>query len=297
MSTEAQPAETQEPAAAEQAAEQDAPVFEDPVMASPPQRERPQKAGSRRDEAQREAIARAVEESRAKDREEIARLKSEYGGQISQLTGSLQTMQQMIAQQREQQAKPQTQEPDPDSLRRDAKKALDDGRFEDHERLTREAYLTEARKAAREEMQRAQPQQQQPLNPVIMTMLAHHRHVAMAGDQGAELVRIKDAELGWGRNGLPPGPERMQKAFAAAEKMLEAQSTATAAVSTTPQFSQASAAVLSGVPTARGPAGAPQGPGKIRLSAVEKDVAKRCGMSEAEYERHLAITHPERIER
>ena len=268
----------------------------DPIMANPPPpRERQRQEGSRRAEAEQKRIAEAVAAATRTHAEELSRVRGEFGNQISQLNGSVQTMQQML-QQREQAAQQQKPaEEDTDTIRQQARKALDEGNFDLYSKMERQAAVIEARKAAREEYQRLAPQQPQGMPPQIMALMAHHRHVALAGPVGMQWVEHKARELEL--SGEQPGPALVQKAFAAAEKILEAKANATSGVNPQ-QFSQASASVLSSVPTSRGPAGTTgQGSGKVRLTELEKEVAKKCGMSVAEYERHLAMTHPERVDR
>jgi hypothetical protein len=122
---------------------------------------------------------------------------------------------------------------------------------------------------------------------MVMAMMSQFPAVVNAGEKGRLLAIIKDQELGL--MGMPDGMDRYRKAFELAANQLGGQQ------QTQPQFSQASRGALAGVSGARnsGPTGAGE-PG-IVLSAYEKDVARRCGMSLEEYATYVAEGQPDRV--
>lgn len=191
--------------------------------------------------------------------------------QLARLQGSLEEMRRGSQQQTQQQG------PDPAELRRKSREALAAGNLDEYERLRDQAVdiviervadrkAEERVKAAREEWQRTyQPPVPQPLQK----LLDSHPTVAQAGQEGFQMVLATAKRL-------PQTPDVLSKAFAKVEKFLSGdQSPATPPAR--PQFSQDSAAALSGIPTNRGASGAPGGDtGEPKLTQAQ-EAAFRAG--------------------
>jgi len=110
-------------------------------------------------------------------------------------------------------------------------------------------------------------------------LLNQHRNVAMKGAVGAQAVKNADERLGIYFN-MPPGPERLAKAFAMADQELGAQRPASP-----PRYSQDSAPALSGVAGNGGGGGSGSQEEGVTLTPLERETAKRAGLSAAEYAR------------
>jgi hypothetical protein len=190
----------------------------------------------------------------------------------------------IVAQTRQQQIQQGQQTPrkSPDEMKRAAREALDAGKFDDWDRLNTEAILEQVKGL----IPAQQPVQSGP-HPVVQAMMAQYPAVLNAGQRGVDMAIAQDNVLA--AMGVPDGPERYRKAFELASNTLGGQQ------QQQPQFSQASRGALAGVSGARnsGPTGA--GDPGIMLSAYEKDVARRCGMSLEEYASFLAEAQPDRV--
>jgi hypothetical protein len=282
----AEPAETDAAPTEQQALET---ADTTPVVPEAEKRERVQlPPTSRRGRAERRDAdyqdkLRSVEETVKKAQDEYRAELSRRDAEIARLRGSYEALQPLIQQQ--QQAR-QAAEPTADDLDRQADAALDQGQYSEYRRLLREAsdVRTEQKIAAlRKELA---PQQQQGTNPVIGAMLASSKAVLSAGERGMALVRIKDAELGV--MGYQDNPDRWQRAFQMAEAQLGAANTSNG-------YTQQAAGALAAVPTSRASGTkSSRGPG-VELSDLEKDWARRAGMSNEEYAQELASAHPDRV--
>lgn len=191
----------------------------------------------------------------------------------------------MMAQTRQQQIQQaQVQQPprkSPDELKRQAREALDAGKFDDWDRLNTEALMEQVKGLIPVQ----QPAQSGP-HPVVQAMMAQFPAVLNAGQRGIDMAIAQDNVLA--AMGVPDGPERYRKAFELASNTLGGQQ------QQQPQFSQASRGALAGVPNNRNSGQGTGDPG-IVLSAYEKDVARRCGMSLEEYAGFLAEGQPDRV--
>jgi hypothetical protein len=186
--------------------------------------------------------------------------------------------------------------PDPETLIKEGKAALIAG---DHDtylaktmQATRLQTIREIAPAFQELQQRAQQPNQMP--PEMAAMFAAHPDVAMAPNS-IELLQAKNMELNARR--VPPGPERLRMVFSEVDAIVKAGKKGGGA-----QYSQASAAALSGVPTSSrsGGGGSTEGPG-VALTAAELAVAikleKSGVMSRADYAKGIAEQDPSRISR
>jgi len=243
----------------------------------------PKKPGSRRSRAEEQIDARfrSYEEERKREREEYQQTLRQQAEQVARLTGQLEALQKMpmqtpvAAQNR----------PDPADLRRRAREALQEGRFDDYERLNTEAVelIAEQKAEARAEAIRKELQERipQPVNPMIQFLLNQHPAVAMAGERGARAVMLKEQELDL--YGVPPGPQRTQKAFELANQWLAGQQPTPPA-----RYSQDTAASLAGVPTGRSGNGSAAGQESgVTLTPVQLEAARNAGMTPAEYARWM----------
>lgn len=211
--------------------------------------------------------------------------------QIAQLTGGMQTLQQIL---QAQAAAPQYRAPAPveddaDSLEAKALAKLDEKDVAGFMKLHTQAVL---KRIPQPQQQYVQAPQAPQMHPALMALNVSFPAVAMAPN-GMEVVEHEDNELRL--SGVAPGPNRVRQAFENASKKLLARSGG--GQSQAPRYSQDSASVLAGVPTARGSASAGTGEPGVRLSAYEKSVAKQCGMTESEYAKHMGVVNPSRIER
>lgn len=184
-------------------------------------------------------------------------------------------------QQIQQQAQVQTPRKSPDEIKRAAREALDAGKFDDWDRLNTEAILEQVKGL----IPAQQPVQSGP-HPVVQAMMAQFPTVLNAGQRGIDMAIAQDNVLA--AMGVPDGPERYRKAFELASNTLGGQQPQAQ------QFSQASRGALAGVAGVRN-GGAPSGEPGIVLSAYEKEVARRCGMSLEEYAGFIAESQPDRV--
>lgn len=239
---------------------------------------------SRRQEAQRQkdelsskldALTKTFGESQKSWEAKLAQVEQENARHRGAF--ELLTRQQQI----QQQAQVQAPRKSPDEIKRAAREALDAGKFDDWDRLNTEAILEQVKGL----IPAQQPVQSGP-HPVVQAIMAQFPTVLNAGQRGIDMAIAQDNVLA--AMGVPDGPERYRKAFELASNTLGGQQ------QQQPQFSQASRGALAGVAGARnsGPTGGEPG---IVLSAYEKEVARRCGMSLEEYASYIAESQPNRV--
>jgi hypothetical protein len=223
----------------------------------------------KRTAAERQSWQQSLEQ----ERQERQRLAQEH----ARLQGALEEMRSRPATP----AAPVQQGPDPDDLRRQARKALGENNYEEYERLNGQAYRIEARKEAeaalkpqldamKAEMEkRIQPQ----MPPHIQTLMMAHRNVAMAGPSGIQAVIAEKQRLDVYRRDLPD-QQREAMAFDLADKALAA-----AQQSSRPAgFDQSAAAALSGVTPSRNGSGGGGGgnePDGVRLTEAQEAVYQK----------------------
>jgi hypothetical protein len=190
---------------------------------------------------------------------------------------------------------PQQQGPDPDDLVKQAKKALTDHNdFDTYQRLTLEAAEVRAMRRMApvvQELQQRASQGGNSMPPELGAMFAAYPDVAMH-PRNVDFLQAKNLELH--ARGVPPGPERLRMVFAEVDAGIKGGKKGAPA-----QYSQASGAVLSGIPTSRGVlSGGSDGPG-ITLTATEAEVAARLErqgvMTKAQYAKGLADADPARV--
>ncbi len=241
----------------------------------------PKKPGSRRYQAESVVEQRLKEfnDNWSKERQTYEAQRSQAAQELAQLRGQIEAMQRMPQQQ------PQAQQgPDPAQMRREARAALDAGKFDEYERLRDEAVQIESDRRAdakvEAKLKEFRQQMPQPINPAIQMLIGQHKNVALAGERGIRAVMLKDQELGELYN-VPPGPERVRKAFEIADGLLGSQQQPTP-----PSYSRDSAAALSGVPTGRSSNGSSAaGEAGVTLTALQLEAARAAGMDPASYVR------------
>lgn len=257
--------------------------------------ERTRKPGSRRERAAAEveelisAKLKPLEDGWKSDRTSYEQRISQHQQEVANLRGQLEAIQRMPPAP----APLRPEAPDPDKLMQEAEKALDEKDIRKyHEKVAqavdaRAERIAERRMAAmRQELQAQIPQQ---LPPEIQFLMSQHRNVAMAGPQGIEAVMIKDKELQLYR--VPPGPQRMARAFELADKFL-ASVNGQQAQSSQNTFDRSAATALSTVPVARQGGGG--GGGKedgVTLTPLQLETVRNLGWTKEEYVKWL---HPER---
>lgn len=242
---------------------------------------------SRRQRARME-IEETIKKHVSGVQESVQKTISEQSAQINQLLGTLRTLQEQRSYQQAPPPETKSGSEDIDALDRQADEALERSDYATWKKLQRKIARLEAEQVADERMKRLQGSQQpQGIPPQVMAVAINYPKV-LERDPDLRLVSIKDQELDF--QGVPPGPARVRKAFEAANALLGGSQ------SSQPSFSQGSASVLSGTPTQSSGANTPSGP-RVRLTPFQKQVAKKAGLSEEEYARHLAITHPELVEK
>lgn len=257
---------------------------------------------SRREEATRRAVADEMAKLQEKLDQRLTQSQQQYQQELSRvqqenarLAGQLEAWQR----QPQQSATPAVRE-DPAELKRQARAALDAGKFDDYERLTERA--GDVRDAARwEERERRLTQQfhqalPQQVPPMIAALIGKHEHVAMAGPRGEAIVTNKAQALelaGWQR-----GPALLSKAFELANEELKASAASQAAA--LPRFDTSTAAALGGVPGSSQPAAGGGGegsgaPAAGKLTPTEESVRKTMKMTVEEYQQWK--TDPEKAAR
>jgi len=221
---------------------------------------------------------------------------AERDRRIGELTGHLSALANRPAYQpppMPQQQGPQI--PDPEELERKALDALDRKDMTGYVRLTREASVAASVRAMMPALQQRQQYQappQETIPPQLMTYFAAYPEVA-SHPNAMQLLAAKNVELE--ARGFAKGPERVKAIFDEVKSVVTA-----GRQSQGPQFSQASAGALAGVPTSRPQAGAgarSTGEPRVQLTPEEQRMFKALGADEAKMARIIAESHPERIVR
>lgn len=207
--------------------------------------------------------------------EAIRRENAELRGQISART---------------QDTRRDTELPDYDKLREQARAALDAKDFAKWERLNDEA--VEARLLQKyphlRQAPQAQPQQAPQVNQALQ-VYAYTNYADVMNDRAAIAVAAAHSQK-LGEGGMPEGPERWKQSFEAGRRYLGG------GTSNGPQFSQRNREILGGTPTnGSGGKGGGEGSPGVVLTAEERATAKRYKMSEQDYAQQMAAMHPERI--
>lgn len=247
---------------------------------------------SRREQAIEDQISTRMKEAetrweqqRAQEREQWQQQVRQQAEAIARTQGELEAIRRMPV---PQPATPAAQGPDPDDLRRQARKALDvDKDFDAYERLSAQALRVEMQReydqkltASLTEFRKNLPPP--PLPPQVQALVNRHEHVAMKGDAGLRLVWLKDQELETLYGG-PPGP-RLARAFELVNNALKPAGNGGAARQ---GYDPSAAAALAAAPTTR-PAGGGGGGGDTEgytPTQLEKETAKNAGMPVEEYVR------------
>lgn len=222
-----------------------------------------------------DALTKTFDESRKSWEAKLAQVEQEnarHRGAFEMLTRQQQIQQAQVS---------QPQRKSPDEIKRAAREALDAGKFDDWDRLNTEAILEQVKSLIP-----AQQQVQSGPHPVVQAMMVQFPAVVNAGQRGIDMAIAQDNVLA--AMGVPDGPERYRKAFELASNTLSGQNPQQ------PQYSQASRGALAGLPANR-TGGQSAGEPGIMLSAYEKEVARRCGMSLEEYAGFLAESQPDRV--
>jgi hypothetical protein len=206
---------------------------------------------------------------------------SQRDAQIAELRGALSAYAQRPAPEPARPAAPQT---NADDLLEQANALLDKQDFRGYQRKYAE-YIHAT--SPRPEPVQQQAQQPPYMSPQVVALMGQYPDVA-THQAGIRLAVIEDAKLA--AMGYADGPQRYAAAFEAARATLKGGQRQQGA-----QFSQQSAAVLSGVPTARQSTGSSgdRGP-TVVLTDHEKRWAKAAGMSEEQFARDIYVHHPER---
>lgn len=235
------------------------------------------KERAKRDElsTQLKTLSETVSKSEQNYREELSKRDAE----IARLAG----FQQAALLHQQQRQAPVQAAPDPVSLMKEAKKALDAGDLDGYHDAIQAAM--EARIMGKIPAPQPQYQPQQQANPVAMALLTQNPAVLAAGQRGINLAIIEDQKLAL--MGIPDGPDRWKKSFALAENALQP--------APQPGYSADSRQVLSGVGTR--PTGGGSREAGVTLSDFELKWAEASGMSKEEYAKALAEANPKRLER
>lgn len=245
---------------------------------------------SRRAQAQQEMNQRL--EGLAKNVEALTGSLSQRDQELGRLRGLME-----YQAQQPRYAPPQQQQGlDPDSLMKEAKKALDDKDFDTYHAKTAEAIQLRTLRTLAPVFQELQQRQipQGTMPPEMIPYFSAHPELARH-PQHILLLQAKNTELE--ARGVPAGPQRLQMVFAEAEAVAKSTRKGNG-----PQYSQQSAAALSGTPTSRGNGGAnPTGTAGVTLTASEMEVAKKLEkqglMSRADYAKGIAEQDPSRLNR
>lgn len=285
MNSDATPAREPDPVTPEReetpdAPEPDAPPAEEKGEFVPMAKITPKKPGSRRSntDVQIEQRLREFADNQTRERQTYEAKVQQAAQEVAQLRGQIEAMQRMPS------ASPaQASGPDPTQMRREARAALEAGKFDEYERMRDEAIQIESDRRAEAKVEAKfkefRQQMPQPLNPAIQMLIGQHRNVALAGERGMRAVMLKDQELGELYN-VPAGPERVRKAFEIADGLLGSQQQPTP-----PSYSRDSAAALSGVPTGRSSNGGAASEPGVTLTGLQREAARAAGLSPADYVR------------
>lgn len=250
--------------------------------------------GGRRNKTQEQIDERLkkFEDTWSQQRQTYESKISEMQAQQARLLGQVEALTRMPQQQQPAPQKPGADE-DPSALRKRAREALDAGKWDEYDELNHKAAVIAAERSMEqriapqfEEVRRAIPQ---PVDPMIQYLVNSHQNVAMAGLRGLQAVDVKERELAVLYN-VPPGPERLQRAFDLAEKSLAQQRTPQAS----PYGQDAAQALSAVVPTSR-----PSASGGSRnteeghqLTPVQEDTRRNLGWTKEEYIRWM---YPDRF--
>jgi len=218
----------------------------------------------------------AWQQEREQERQERMRLAQE----TARLQGALEEMRSRPAQT----APQQPQGPEPDDLRRQARKALGENNYDDYERLSAQAFRIEARREAEgvfkpqlDALRTDLEKRIQPgLPPHIQQLVLAHRNVAMAGPDGLQAAAAEKNRLDLYRRDLSE-PQRVAMAFDLADKALAAQMQGQRPSG----YDQSAAAALSGVTPNRNGAGSGGGnePDGVRLTPEQEAVYAKGGFA------------------
>lgn len=278
-------AATREPAAPEQDAAPAEPTLpaEPVAVAIPP---RPESRSARAARETRETLA----ELKRRDGEREQQL-----AQLREIASRPQYIPQTVYQAPPQQQQPN--DPDPDELFRQSRKALDAKDYDEYERLQRAGHRAETTRILRQNQAQMQPQQQySPPDPILTATLARYPEITNSGQAGIQLAIAEDARLS--AMGHPPGWQRFNAAFAAASETIKG-----AQKQAGPQYDRSSAAALSSSPTGRGNGANGNGHGAPALmldpdmERTMRAVAKKAGMTWDAYITDYAAHHPELLRR
>jgi len=192
--------------------------------------------------------------------ERLQRIETENARLYGELRGYMQRPTQQAQQDR--QVDPG---PDPEKLLEEANEALDNRDFAKYQKKFAES----VRASAVRDMQSRAPQPQQqyqgppPVNPVLAAVMSQYTDV-VTDPRGIPMAQAQDRVLD--AQGLPDGPDRWNRAFTEARRVLGKKAT-----NGKPQFSQDNRQVLSGVPaTGNTSHERSDSAGKPALSALEK---------------------------
>lgn len=237
-----------------------------------------------------ESILKELRDTRellAKERETSAEREARRDRELAEMRGHLAGIASRPAETRREE--PQA---DPDKLLEEANRLLDAKDFNGYQRKFAE-YNREI--VARDPRFRPAPAQQpqQQIHPALNALMGQYHEVV--GDADA-LDYAQTAERRLTRQGMPEGPKRWKLAFEEGKRWLER---SRPAGEKAPTYSTKNREVLAGVPTSRNGATQTEGGGEpgVTLSPIERQMAKRFKMSEADYARELAAMHPDRVER
>lgn len=243
---------------------------------------------SRRDEGNEKLMAEftGLKESISKERESYAEKLQRISEENARLHGEIRGYMQRPAPQ----AAPERQAPapeDPRKILREANELLDKKDFEGYQE--RYADYIEARRPQPAAQAQQSYQGPPPVNPILSAVMSQYSDV-VTDPRGIPMAQAQDKVLE--AQGLPDGPDRWNRAFTEARRVLGKKTNGKPA-----QFSPANREVLSGLPTNGGTAPERSGEPGITLSPLEKEMARKFKMSETKYATHLAAMHPERMEK
>lgn len=250
----------------------------------------PAKTRRGNERARLENEVKSLKETSIKSIEELKGALARRDQELAELRGGMQAIRPIL--ERGTQPQPPATQLDPADLRRQAKKALDQGGggFDEYERLNQQANQVEMDRRIEELKKQLAPQQAQPqIHPALQAIQAQNWKV-QTHPLGQMTAIQKDALLA--HAGEPAGPERWSKAYKMAETELFGSSQQGG-------YSQQGAGALSGVPTGRN--GASQSGGNrapsVELTDHERMIAAKAGMKTEEYAQILADAYPERVVR
>lgn len=253
--------------------------------------------GSRRSRAAAETEAlvnerltgalKPLEEKWTTERQTYQQQIAQQNEALARLHGQMEAMQRMPAPV----PAPKPELPDPDKLMAEAEAALDAKDIRQYHAKMAAAGAARAERIAdervatvRKELEGRIPQQ---MPQEVQFLMAQHRNVALAGQQGIDAVMLKDKELELYR--YPRSPQRLAKAFELADQFL-ANVNGQGARSSRQTYSQDAAQALSAVPTTRpasgGGAGG-NGEDGVTLTPLQLETIKNLGWSRAEYVRWI----------